>query len=387
MGNRECSRLITDKCNFLRVRFISVTMPGSGADTIEPSAGPETMEVLAPPCCNGSEGPPWLHPQSINDKPLWIMLAINTASAFESVQNLGARNSAAEAGRNLGGETCTPGIFGRFPDHIGVICLRLLMAPVLVFCFSQVVSGAPYQLLESESAILIRKNAFEYKIDAAHDYGPIPTNTLKTQLRYGILKWWEVSPNVTYAQFPEQDEQRLAEYEIKTKFHVLMRRFYDLNLYLYLKYREALGDPVIVDFEGRFENVTQFVSPHADHGKDTTVGFLGRHSFRISRTRYLYMFGIAFTRAEGRDYNDFTEDQNSKTSILFAPEAHFLRNQLMFALENKYTYWKNRGDYYDAVPQVRWEFMPDWVLEAGISIPVLGGEVYRAIIGLTIETD
>ncbi len=37
------------------------------------------------------------------------------------------------------------------------------------------------------------------------------------------------------------------------------------------------------------------------------------------------------------------------------------------------------------LPQVRWEFVPNWVLEAGVLIQVIGSGVIRKIIGLAYK--
>ncbi len=241
-------------------------------------------------------------------------------------------------------------------------------------------AALPYQLLEAPSAVLIRRGGQEMKADYGHEVDQIPTESLLLHYRYGLTPRLEVSGGAVLARFTDQDEQRLAELQATIKYH-LAKKLFQHDLVTYGRYRAALGDPVIVQTHGGPGNVDSVVSRHADGGRDTSIGLLGRRQFSTSA----YTLGIEYTNAGNRHYGGFTDSQTSVYTLYFSPERHFRGNTVMIALENRYTYWTGRGDFYDALPQVRWEFIKDWVLESGVSIPVIGGRTYRYLVGLTVQ--
>lgn len=254
---------------------------------------------------------------------------------------------------------------------------------LLSLLFSQNVLGEPYQFIYSESAILIKKGDMETKLLLSNESGSIPTQARLLQQRWGISSWLEAAINLTHADFIDQNETRISEYEFKVKLKIpksILRR-----TFLLVKYREAQGDPVIVDYTGELDRVEQMVSPHADQGKDLSMMFMRRNSFRLFKRRIDYTMGIEYTQASEREFGDFGVNQQEIVSLYFSPEIFFLKNMLMLAIENKYTYWNNRGDYWDTIPQLRWEFVPDWVLEFGYSYPVIGGNIQRSLMGFTFQ--
>lgn len=245
--------------------------------------------------------------------------------------------------------------------------------------------ASPYQLIHSDSAILIRNGGSEIKLDLLVEGDPIPAQLMLLQFRRGLLSWLELSSNISYARFPDENISRISEYNVTAKIHFRTLRALGFRYFFLLKYRRALGDPIITEYEGDLENVDRVVSPHADGGKDISLALLGRNDFRLFKRRYVYSIGLEYTRAEVRDYIDFTEDQTDVVSLLFSTQTWFLKNSLMLAIENKYTYWVERGDFLDSIPQVRWEFTPGWVFEVGVSFPVIGGNTRRYLMGFTFE--
>jgi hypothetical protein len=244
----------------------------------------------------------------------------------------------------------------------------------------QAAVAPPYQLLESPSALLIRKGGQEIKGDLAIEQDVIPTQALSVQYRFGLASWMELSGRAVYARFIGQGDQRISELEAVAEFN------FSANLLAhravgYVRLRDALGDPIIAKYHGSLNKVTSVVSRHADGGRDAALGILGRRALAA----WAYTAGLEYMRAGNRTYGDFTSDQTAVYTVYFSPEKHFMRDTVMVALENRYTYWSDRGDFYDALPEVRWEFRKDWVLESGVSIPVIGGRQYRYILGLTVQ--
>ena len=249
----------------------------------------------------------------------------------------------------------------------------------LFLCAGVPAGASPYQLIEAPSARLIEDGGQELKFDYDLDTGPIPANSYIFGYRYGLFRWMEVSGQAVYSQFPDQKIERLSEVAVAAKFGLPLP--YKTRFYLLLAYRRALGDPILVNYTGGFSEVTSVVSPRADAGKDTSLGIL----VRFPDGKYPWSMGGVYTRAGGRNYADFNDGQRNVYTLYLSPEGHFFSDTLMIAVENRYTNWVNRGDFLNTIPQVRWEFSKDWIVEAGVSIPIIGGNAYRYLLGITFE--
>ena len=263
--------------------------------------------------------------------------------------------------------------------HACIFLLSMLMFLLL----SQTSFAMPYQFIHSESAILIRKGETETRVQITDETGSIPTRTTYLQQRWGILNWLETAFSLTYANFIDQNESRISEYQFKVK--LILPQSWFRRTYLSVKYREAQGDPILSEYSGDVKGVDRTVSPHADQGRDLTILFMRRNRRKLFKRRFDYTMGAEYTHASVRNYGDFEPDQQHILSLYLSPEIFFLRDLLMIAVENKYTTWINRGDLLDTIPQVRWEFIPDWVAEVGVSYPVIGGNDHRYMMGLTYQ--
>lgn len=255
-----------------------------------------------------------------------------------------------------------------------------LLSVALMLIANSEACGSPYQLLESPAAILVRDGGQEIKVDYGTEADQIPTETLLVHYRYGVKRWMELSGGLVYARFLDQDIERLAELQATAKFQLPLTWF-GATYVAYTRWRESLDDPIVVDIDRRSDDVKGAVSRHADGGRDASVGILARKRVRP----FSYTLGLEYLYAGNRNFGDFEEDQVNVYTVYFTPERHFFRNSLMLALENRYTVWQNRGDFYDAIPQARWEFIKNWVVETGVSVPVIGGRTYRYILGITFQ--
>jgi hypothetical protein len=133
---------------------------------------------------------------------------------------------------------------------------------------------------------------------------------------------------------------------------------------------------------GLDNDIIKMVSPHADEGQDATLGILSRNAHKRGRHPILYMVGLMYTYMDNREYGDYEENQKHMVTLNYTPEFHVREYKLMFALENNLHYWHNRGYYVTTLPQLRWEFIPFWVIEIGVKVPVAGENNYRYIIGI-----
>lgn len=254
---------------------------------------------------------------------------------------------------------------------------------LLTIIANELVLAQPFQFIKYESATLVKKNKFEIKLNGIHETGQIYTNAGLLQLRYSPFKNFEVSANTIYANFIETNEKRFASVSVNAKVRL---KFLDFNGYKftnYFKFRMALGEKYIERYTGNSSEVLSMVSPYADEGKDLIIGFLARKSLIKN---FEITFGGEYMRAEGRDYFNFTKDQRNVASVLVTPQLHVFKKKLLLLLvENKFTYWINRGVSFETIPEIRWEIIPQWVCELGVNLPLYGGKNYQYTFGFTYE--
>jgi hypothetical protein len=261
-----------------------------------------------------------------------------------------------------------------------ISCFNFIL---ITFLFSYTsLQSKPLQLLEADSALLTQQGNHNLGITSIYETGYIPTGILKVRWKGGLLTWLEGFGSVEAARFIDEDMTKLnaATAAVKTKF--ITGVFEQFKLYFLFKYRHAFGDPLMVRVDDEaLPNVTHAISPYADGGQDIYGGILGRHSLFIDKKQYYYFFSVLYSRSEGRDYGDFTDDQKNRIHFMFAPEFH-PSTYLMLAVENHVLYWLNRGICYEIIPQLRWEFFEYWLVEMGVGVPVLAGNNYRFIFGM-----
>ncbi|MBN1187288.1 MAG: hypothetical protein JXB49_33730 [Bacteroidales bacterium] len=259
---------------------------------------------------------------------------------------------------------------------------KIFISVIFIVGITQYLLGNPYQFLKYESAFVIGKKDFEFRFQGFFEQGQIKTNGLYMQARYGITKNIELTFNTYLIRFPEADEIRLASinFGIKSRLHFM--DFAGIEFVNYVKLRMALGEPYRELYDGQFDNVQQMVSPYADGGNDLIIGLLGRKKLE----KYGLTTGIEYVRASGRDYFDFQDNQKNVFSLQVTPHKNFFKkDKLLLACENKFSYWINRGTMFETIPEIRWELIPKWVFEAGVSLPLYGGKNYQYTFGFTLE--
>lgn len=285
---------------------------------------------------------------------------------------------------------------------------KIIIAAVVIF--SPVTASAqPYFLIEQESPYTLKQMEAETVLLLGYETGHIPDFFAGPRLSFGIVDWLQIGGGFSYVYFQQQEEYRISEYEFSIKARVHREPARDFNLYAYARYREATGGLLTVPYEGNDPDVIAVVSPRADQGRDLTGGFAGRfllHTFmRPSRINNLaLMFGANYTRTGNREYYAVSVNSpegyknrvsGSITPALFFgqnprgrgkyPQPALRKNSVMFAVENRFTYWSELGTMYDIVPQINFQPSRSSALFAGVSIPVQRKEVTKFYLGASMR--
>lgn len=240
----------------------------------------------------------------------------------------------------------------------------------------------PFQFMKYESALLVSKDKFEVKINGMHEIGQIETNNIFGQIRYGLFKNFELHGNTFYTIFAESNERRLTSLAIGYKAKLKFMESDNYKVVNYMKFRAAVGGRYTEPYTGNLDDVISVVSPYADEGRDLMIGLLVR---KVMSENNQFTVGCEYMRAENRKFFNFTEEQKNVTSVFFTPQKHVFKKSMLLLVENKFTYWINRGYYFETMPEIRWEMLPKFVLELGVNVPLIGGANEQYNVGFTYE--
>lgn len=268
--------------------------------------------------------------------------------------------------------------------------LKIIKSCKYIFFICLIFSGTalfstPYQLVESESAVLNTKGGLEKKLNYYYETGYVPAHLMALRLRYGLIKRLEGGGYVAGAYFPDNDVKRVSEAGGTLKGQVWKSKPYGFNLYAFGHYRHTIGDPVIREFDEDddppADDIVGIMSPRADGGRDISVGLVGKNSTKRFGKRLFFMAGLTYTYMREREFEEFEKENHHHYTAMVTPIYHTSK-YTMFALENSCNYWQGRGVYYSVMPQFRWEFIQYWVIEFGVSVPVMGAKNYRFTVGI-----
>lgn len=245
-----------------------------------------------------------------------------------------------------------------------------------------IVFAQPFQFMKYESAILVTKGKFEVKANGIHEKGHIKTYNIFGQLRYGLFENFELHGNAFYTLYPESGEKKLTSFTVGSKARLKFLESDNLKMVNYIKLRIAVGDRYVEPYTGDLDGIIGVISPYADEGRDLMVGLLARK--QLSDNNQLN-FGLEYMRATNRTYFNFTDKQKNVISVFFTPQKHVFNKEMLLLVENKITYWINRGYYFETMPEIRWEMVPKFVLELGVNFPLVGGINEQYNLGFTYE--
>lgn len=245
----------------------------------------------------------------------------------------------------------------------------------------------PRFLLESESPYLLEHLSLEGRTTIDYESGAIPTSILKPEFSIGLFDWLQVKVNTTLAYFFDTQDFRLAEAAIMAKAGIPQRSFDESSLFFYIGAHGTFGEPYTQVYEGELPTVYTVVSQHGDTGLDITAGVTGSLMLAGIDPRIGLFFSADYSRTGLRTYNPaFGEEAyKNRINLNLAPsilpgEAGSNDRSVAFAVQNRLTYWFSRGFMYDVIPQATLLFESGFALTAGVSIPAIGGRVFKALV-------
>jgi hypothetical protein len=155
----------------------------------------------------------------------------------------------------------------------------------------------------------------------------------------------------------------------------------------YGSYTQFEGDPVIVEYpeEGRDDRAIGVTVLDAEEGREITLGSMTLHRLAdVTNIAFYLHAGVEAAYMWGKEWLEPQREGAFLLTPMVAPQL-VLADRWSVQLENRFEYWFTRGYHYELVPGVRWEPFPGGVAQAGMSVPVYGGDVFRFFAGFSYK--
>jgi outer membrane protein OmpA-like peptidoglycan-associated protein len=273
---------------------------------------------------------------------------------------------------------------------------RTFIIALLLFASTQLYPK-PYHILDGESPYTLPSFSLETRLMLGYETGYIPDVFIRPWFDMGIFNWLMVGGGVYYTWFPNQEESKLTEWEVRGKIRVLdissgrnkQSGFFKTGgtqLFGFIKFRKSdftLIKSITIDNDDYWA-----ISHRADGGWDLTAG--------ISMCTLFSMFGQNFGLFTTADYSwtggrNYYPDELQYQSRLAGnimpvyymnifPTRYVDRDSMFIGVQNRFTYWFERGYMYSVMPQITWEFKKNMTLSAAVSFPATSRNDYRVLV-------
>lgn len=155
----------------------------------------------------------------------------------------------------------------------------------------------------------------------------------------------------------------------------------------YGSYRRFQEDPIIVDYpeDGRDRRAIGVAALDAEEGQEYTLGAMTVHKLAdVTNIAAFLHAGVEGTYMLDKQWLEPQRDGAVMLTPVVAPQL-LLAGSWSLQLENRMEIWFGRGHHYELIPGIRWEPFAGGVAQAGVSVPVFGGDVFRIFAGFSYK--
>lgn len=250
-------------------------------------------------------------------------------------------------------------------------------------------SAQEIHLLRTVSPTIARPRMFSAALTGGYETGAIPTAVVSPRLSYGIIRNLQAQAGVSFAYFRDQEERRLSGIDGELRYRLIGSAAERLDLYAYGGAKYAPGDAVTTPYENDLPEVHTVIAEHGDPGLDLFGGVLATNG-PLLQTHPLYIgLSAEYARTGMREYYPSFEEEGYMNRIRLNAVPYLLlqpgRSELTVALQNRYTYWFDRGNMLDLIGQVSVAPNDRFDIVAGVSLPAMGGEVFKFLLQTNIS--
>lgn len=262
---------------------------------------------------------------------------------------------------------------------------------VLATCFIIAANLAFAQvfILESRYPLAFNTSGLHASLSGGYEGGSIPDWFASPNLGLSFFGSLRLALGLSIAGFPGNADPRFAGMDLTAQYKLLGKDQYN-GLQPYIALRPTFGDPIMVGYDGRLPGVSDVVSPRAEGGTDLVVGLAFSLSDSKARAAARPALGLVgdcnFAFTGWRDsalLPDFAAPGAMYRLYVDLVPGFFLKDRWFLGVQNRLTYWFDRGYIYDLVPEANWSPTKDLTLALGIGIPAIGGNVWKAWAGVS----
>ena len=244
-------------------------------------------------------------------------------------------------------------------------------------------------LLRNVSPTVERPRRFAFSLEGGYETGAIPTAVISPRLSYGVLDNLQAGIGFTFASFTDVEDRRLAGLEGDLRYRIGKIDPMGLELFAFGGAAYAPGDEVTAPYRDDLSRVHTVIAEHGDPGLDLFAGALATSGPLIEAQPVRLGISGEYARTGMREYYPPFEQESHKNRVrvnLF-PFLELAAGELSMtaALQNRYTYWFDRGTMFELLPQLSITPTERFDLAVGASIPAVGGKVYKLLLQTNIR--
>lgn len=250
-------------------------------------------------------------------------------------------------------------------------------------------------LLLDRSPYVAAFNDVESTVLGTYETGDIPTSLFRMQTVYGIRENLEVGASVDGAYFHEPKHFTAASWGGSVKYDLSAHLDIPVALYPFASFHHIFSEPYIAPYSGNLPSVYGVLSPYTDTSLTLSLGAVAFYPFAWKGFSSGAIGSLEISRLFFNDYNPVFAQSSYRTRFFLnaAPVVFFEKGSVLpfdatVAVQNHITWWQDRGYMYDVVPQAAVKPIDSLQLVAGLSLPLIGGQVFKIILAgqLTVNT-
>ena len=222
-----------------------------------------------------------------------------------------------------------------------------------------------------------------------YEWGAIPDSFADLSAGVSVRGRLGVEAGAVAVHFPERDEYRLAE--IHGTLTLRLFSLDSLSLSPYARAALHIGGAIVEEYSGDLDDVSAAVSPRADGGYDLSGGLAAAIRLpEIANNLAALVVNASYDHTGGRDATTTgLEEERRRISAAATPTILFTEPdrypRVAFGLTHTAVHWFDRGYFYDMTPQLSVEIAEPIALNGGVSIPLVGGLVWRTFASLHLS--
>ncbi len=267
----------------------------------------------------------------------------------------------------------------------------MLSALLLIAIGTRPVGAEPYvpPLFGVISPRITPQDRLALSAVGGHERGAIPASFADVSAGVSVGRRAGIEAGAVAVHLPDLNEYRLAE--VSGTLTIPLLSLDRLSLSPYARAALHIGEEIVEAYSGNLDDISAAVSPRADGGYDLSAGLAAAIALPdVATNPTALAVHIAYDHTGARDATRTgLEEETRRVSVAATPTVFFTDPdrypRAAFGWTHTAVYWFDRGYFYDMTPQLTLEIAEPVAVNAGVTVPVVGGLVWRAFAGVHLS--